>query len=71
MGWAIQDTLCFGLHAVPFESICRYLAPNVKMILLLKDGENVLKLAEWLTIKKFGRSVFVVMESLGFKQNLV
>ena len=71
MGWAIQDTLCFGLHAVPFESICRYLAPNVKMILLLKDGENVLKLAEWLTLKNFGRSDFVVMESLGFKNEKI
>ena len=71
MGWAIQNTLCFGLHSLPFESICRHLAPNVKMIVLLKDGESVLKLAEWLTLKNFGRSEFVVMESLGYKNEKI
>ena len=67
IGWAIQDTLCFGLHSVPLETIRPYLAPKIKLIILLKDGSKVIELAKWLSLEKFGESELFIMESLGFK----
>ena len=67
IGWAIQDTLCFGLHSAPLETIRPYLAPKIKFIILLKDGSKVIELAEWLSLQNFGESDLFIMESLGFK----
>ena len=71
VGWAIQDTLCFGLHASPIETLRPYLAPQIKMIVLLKDGKSVTNLGEWLSLEGFGKSELFIMESLGFKNEKV
>jgi precorrin-6Y C5,15-methyltransferase (decarboxylating) len=71
VGWAIQDTLCFGLHASPLETLRPYLAPKIKIIVLLKDGESVTSLGKWLTQEGFGKSDLFVMESLGFKNEKI
>ena len=71
VGWAIQDTLCFGLHASPIETLRPYLAPQVKILVLLKDGNCVIDLAKWLSQEQFGQSDLFIMESLGFKKEKI
>ncbi len=65
LGWRLEDTACFGLHATPFASIRRALHPGQRLICLLRDGAAVGELARWLTEHGFGTSDFWVLEALG------
>ena len=65
LGWPLETTGCFGLHAKPLEQIVPCLAPNAKLIVLLRDGAAVQSLADVLTNAGFGSSTLSVMEALG------
>ncbi len=65
LGWRIEDVVCLGLHAAPFETFIRHLAPRQRMICLVRDGEAVGALADWLTQQGFGASHLWVLEALG------
>ena len=67
MGWDMENVLFFGLHAKKNEYIRPFIAPDVKFIILLKDGKSVKKLTEYFTINGFGDSKFAILESLGYK----
>ncbi len=64
LGWSLERTLCLGLHAAPLSRLKPHLAPTVRAILLLRDGDSVRQLAAYLTGEGFGESRFVVMEAL-------
>ncbi|MEM6355848.1 MAG: precorrin-6y C5,15-methyltransferase (decarboxylating) subunit CbiE, partial [Pseudomonadota bacterium] len=49
LGWPLEETLCLGLHATPFERLTPSLAPGLRAILLLRDGAAPAALAAWLT----------------------
>lgn len=65
LGWALQDTVCLGLHAAPLTRLRPHLAPGRPIIALMRDGEQVGELARYLTEQGFGGSHLHVMEALG------
>ncbi|AYJ85042.1 precorrin-6y C5,15-methyltransferase (decarboxylating) subunit CbiE (plasmid) [Sphingomonas paeninsulae] len=65
LGWPLQDVICLGLHAAPLKRLRPHLAPQQRVIALLRDGEAVVALADYLTEQGFGPSVLHVMEALG------
>ena len=67
MGWNMENILFFGLHAKKNNMIRSYLAPKVKLIVLLKEGRSVKALTNFFTNIGFGDSKFTIFESLGFK----
>ena len=67
MGWGVEEVICIGLHTNKEESIKPFLAPKVRFLVLLKDGNSVRKLTDYFTINGFGESEFTILESLGYK----
>jgi len=65
LGWPLERVTCLGLHAAPLTRLRPHLAPGARLIVLLRDGEAVSALAEWLTAHGFGASTLWVMEALG------
>lgn len=65
LGWPLETTLTFGLHAAPLTRLRPHLAPELHAILLLRDGPAVAELARYLTETGFSDSVLHVMEALG------
>lgn len=65
LGWALETTLCGGLHAAPFARLRPDLAPGRRMIVTLRDGSAVGELAAWLTGAGFGATKVHVLEALG------
>jgi len=65
LGWALQDTACLGLHAAPLERLRPHLATARRVLVLVRDGQAVGRLAEYLTCLGFGASTLHVMEALG------
>ncbi|MBO9449874.1 precorrin-6y C5,15-methyltransferase (decarboxylating) subunit CbiE [Tropicibacter sp. R16_0] len=65
LAWPLEKTLTMGLHAAPLTRLRPHLAPGLRAIVLLRDGDAVLALADWLTAIGFGESKLNVMEALG------
>lgn len=65
LGWRLEDTVCFGLHAAPFASTRRSLHPGQRLICLLRNGAAVGDFANWLGEHGFGASRLRVLEALG------
>ena len=65
MGWALETTLCLGLHAAPFTRLRPHLAPGQQMMATLRDGEAVPALASYLTEMGFGDTHITCLEALG------
>ncbi len=65
MGWPMERTGCFGLHAAPMSRLRPCLAPGARMIVLLRNGKAVSTLAAYLTRTGFGESRLCVLERLG------
>lgn len=65
MGWPLEQTSCLGLHAAPITRLKSHLAPGVKVIVLLRDGEAVPNLVEYVTREGFGASTVAVLEAVG------
>ena len=64
LGWALQDTLCTGLHAAALTGLRPHLVPGAQCLVLLRDGAAVEELAAWLTDVGFGTSRLHVLEAL-------
>ncbi len=65
LGWRLEEVLCLGLHAAPFERLVPRLGRGVRVICLLRDGDAPAALAAWLTERGFGASRLTVLEALG------
>ncbi|WP_306113192.1 MULTISPECIES: precorrin-6y C5,15-methyltransferase (decarboxylating) subunit CbiE [unclassified Roseovarius] len=65
MGWRIEETICIGLHAAPFDRLRPVLGPSQPIICTLRDGTAPAELAAWLTEQGFGASALTVFEALG------
>ncbi|WP_425080357.1 precorrin-6y C5,15-methyltransferase (decarboxylating) subunit CbiE [Ruegeria arenilitoris] len=65
LGWPLETTLTFGLHAAPLTRLRPDLAPGVRAILLLRNGKAVAELATYLTETGFADTRLHVMEALG------
>lgn len=65
LGWAIERTVCIGLHAAPLARIRPHLTPGGHIIVLLRDGAAVGDMADYLNALGFGASQLHVLEALG------
>ncbi len=65
LGWPLENTLTFGLHAAPLTRLRPHLAPGLRAILLLRDGKAVAELATYLGETDFADCTLHVMEALG------
>ncbi|WFU30239.1 precorrin-6y C5,15-methyltransferase (decarboxylating) subunit CbiE [Bradyrhizobium brasilense] len=65
LGWRIEDTVCLGLHAAPFERLLPHLARDARIICLLRDGNAASDLARWLTERGWGASAIWTLAALG------
>jgi precorrin-6Y C5,15-methyltransferase (decarboxylating) len=65
MGWRLEEVLCFGLHAAPFERLRPVLTAGTRILCLLRDGAAAGALCAWLAEQGFGASVVTVLEALG------
>lgn len=65
LGWRLENTTCFGLHATPFASIRSALHSGQRLICLLRDGTAVGEFAHWLVEQGLGASGLWVLEALG------
>lgn len=65
LGWAIEKTLCIGLHAAPMSRLRPHLANNLCAIVLVRDGQAVTELRSYLATNGFGQSELHVLEALG------
>ncbi len=65
LGWPLESTECYGLHAGPFSRLRRGLQCSQNLLVTVRDGAAVEDLATYLTNIGFGASTLHVLESLG------
>jgi precorrin-6B C5,15-methyltransferase / cobalt-precorrin-6B C5,C15-methyltransferase len=65
MGWRLEQTICLGLHAAPFERLVPLLSAGAQIICLLRDGEAATSLASWLVARGWGASRLWTLTALG------
>ncbi len=65
LGWRLEEVICLGLHAAPMTRLRPVLAREQRILCLLRDGDAVGELAEYLRQTGFGVSNIHVLEALG------
>ncbi|MFC0810900.1 precorrin-6y C5,15-methyltransferase (decarboxylating) subunit CbiE [Paracoccus panacisoli] len=65
LGWRLEEVTCLGLHAAPVQRLRPHLAPGARLIVTLRDGAAVARMAAWLVAEGFGATRLTVMERLG------
>jgi precorrin-6B C5,15-methyltransferase / cobalt-precorrin-6B C5,C15-methyltransferase len=65
LGWRLEEVICIGLHAAPFERLVPMLARGQRILALVRDARAAGDLAEWLTARGFGASKVWVLAALG------
>lgn len=65
LGWALETTVCLGLHAAPLARLRPHLAPGVQALVLVRDGAAAAELMAYLAAQGFGASEVSVLEALG------
>lgn len=65
LGWRLEETLCFGLHAAPFERLVPALGRGARIICLVRDADAVGALARFLSDRGFGKSTLWTLVALG------
>ncbi|MBD8545782.1 precorrin-6y C5,15-methyltransferase (decarboxylating) subunit CbiE [Sphingomonas sp. CFBP 8760] len=64
-GWPLEDVICLGLHAAPCARIRPHLAPGVRVVALVRDGDAARTLAAYVAAQGFGKSAVTILEALG------
>jgi precorrin-6Y C5,15-methyltransferase (decarboxylating) len=65
LGWRLENVICLGLHAAPFESLIPRLARGARLICTVRDGKAAGDLAGWLTARGWGASRLWTCVALG------
>lgn len=65
LGWALEHVTCLGLHAAPLARLRPHLCEGARLLVLLRDGAAVAKLARYLVDADFGTTAMSVLEALG------
>lgn len=65
LGWRLETTRCFGLHAAPFAQLAPHLTRNARLICLVRDGAAPAELAGWLVANGAGDAQMQMLECLG------
>lgn len=56
LGWRLENVICRGLHAAPFEALVPLLVRGARLICLVRDSNAAADLASWLTVRGWGAS---------------
>lgn len=65
LGWPLMEVESLTLHGRPVELVRRYLAPDVRLLILAHDGESPAKVAALLREAGLGRSRMTVHTHMG------
>lgn len=65
LGWAVEETVCLGLHAAPLAHLRPHLVPGRTLLVLVRDGAAAGAVAAYLVDQGFGASTLHVLEALG------
>ncbi|MEM7319778.1 MAG: precorrin-6y C5,15-methyltransferase (decarboxylating) subunit CbiE [Pseudomonadota bacterium] len=65
LGWPLERVATLGLHAAPLTRLRPHLCCGNRVLVLVRDGEAISDLANWITEAGFGASTLHVMEALG------
>jgi precorrin-6Y C5,15-methyltransferase (decarboxylating) len=65
LGWRMEEITCHGLHAAPFVRLRGVLAPQGRLICLVRDGVAPAELAKWLTANGAGAASLHICERMG------
>ncbi|WP_407148965.1 precorrin-6y C5,15-methyltransferase (decarboxylating) subunit CbiE [Bradyrhizobium sp. ORS 86] len=65
LGWRLENIVCVGLHAAPFERLLPHLARGARIICLVRDGKAAGDLARWLSERGWGASPMWRLSALG------
>ncbi len=65
LGWPLEQTICLGLHATPFERLMPVLSRGARIICLVRDAKAGGGLAAWLTARGWGTSRLWSLSALG------
>jgi len=65
LGWRLENVVCLGLHAAPFERLVPLLAHGARIICLVRDGKAAGDIASWLTRHGWGASRLCTLTALG------
>jgi precorrin-6Y C5,15-methyltransferase (decarboxylating) len=65
LGWPLEQAICIGLHAAPFERLVPLLAPGARILCLVRDAKAAAELANWLTARGWGASRLWSLSALG------
>jgi precorrin-6B C5,15-methyltransferase / cobalt-precorrin-6B C5,C15-methyltransferase len=71
LGWRLENVVCRGLHAAPFETLLPLLARSARLICLVRDGKAAADLANWLTLRGWGASRLWTCVALGGSQESI
>lgn len=65
LGWRLENVVCLGLHAAPFERLLQHLALGARIICLVRDGKAAGDLARWFSERGWGPSPMWSLSALG------
>jgi precorrin-6Y C5,15-methyltransferase (decarboxylating) len=65
LGWRLENVICLGLHAAPFERLLPHLARGARIICLVRDGRAASDFARRLTDRGWGPSAMWTLSALG------
>jgi precorrin-6Y C5,15-methyltransferase (decarboxylating) len=65
LGWRMEESLCLGLHAAPYERLRPLLGRGRKLLVTLRDGAAVAEIAQFLEKAGFGASRLTAGMALG------
>jgi len=67
MGWALSDPMlsCLSVHAEPFAALRRVIQPNVRLLILSRDGTTPQAIAATLADMGYPDSPVTVLEHIG------
>jgi precorrin-6Y C5,15-methyltransferase (decarboxylating) len=71
LGWRLENVICRGLHAAPFEVLVPLLGRGARLICLVRDGKAAADLASWLTVRGWGASRLWTCVALGGPQESI
>lgn len=71
LGWRLENVICRGLHAAPFEALVPLLVRGARLICLVRDSNAAADLASWLTVRGWGASRLWTCVALGGPQESI
>jgi len=67
MGWSLNNPMlsCLSVHAKPFDALNRFIHPDVRLLILSRDGDTPEQIAALLVERGFGHSAMSIFERIG------